>query len=246
MGTRFELVLPGEEPEQWRAAGEAALEEIDACHRRLTRFEPGGLIDHLQRTTGETPLDAPTWFLFEDALRVWRASGGAFDVTLPVCRMNAIALDRERRTVRIDAPGLPLDFGAIAKGHALDLAAGVLRQAGVASAFLHGGTSSALGIGSSPEAAGWAVALGAWPGAPTVVLHNTALSVSAAGPGNCHPTIDPGTGTPLPTPRRVAVVGPSARLADAWSTAVLVLGVRPEGMGPEWHAWLPDSLTPGS
>lgn len=242
MGTRFELVLPGEEPEKFRAAGEAALEEIEACHRRFTRFGAGGLVAHLHRSDGAVPLDAATWALFEDARFVWRASGGAFDLTLPARRMEAIVLDSARRTVRLATPGLPLDFGAIAKGHALDLAAGVLRAAGVTSAFLHGGSSSAFGIGAPEDDAGWRVALGAWPGAPTVVLHNTALSVSAAWQGNPHPTTDPRAGNPIPVPRRVAVSGPSARLADAWSTALLVLGRRPEAMSPEWFAWLPDSL----
>jgi thiamine biosynthesis lipoprotein len=244
MGTRFELLLPGEEPEQLRAAGEAALEEIDLCHRRLTRFEPSGLVAHLHRAAAELPLDAATFGLFEDALVVWRATGGAFDLTLPVRRMDAIALDPVRRTVRLQTLGLPLDFGAIAKGHALDLAAAVLREAGVTSAFLHGGTSSAIGIGAPESEAGWKVALGPWPGAPTVRLHNTALSVSSAWFGNPHPTIDPRTGMAVPVPRHVAVVGPSARLADAWSTALLVLGERPLSLGPEWSTWLPGSIGP--
>lgn len=243
MGTRFELVLPGEEPELLRAAGESALDEIETCHRRLTRFG-GGLVEHLQRGPTATPLDAATWALFEDAITVWRASSGAFDLTLPARRMDAIVLDPEFRIVRLGVLGLPLDFGAIAKGHALDLAAAALREAGVTSAFLHGGTSSGLGIGAPPGEAEWSVVLGPWPGAPTIGLHNTAYSVSAAWAGNPHPTVDPRTGTPIPISRRVAVRGPSARLADAWSTAMLVLGERPAAMAAGWTAWPPESLTP--
>ena len=244
MGTRFEVVLPGEAPEQFRAAGEAALEEIDACHRRFTRFEAGGLVAHLHRNAAEVPLDATTWGLFQDALAVWTASGGAFDLTLPARRMDAIVLDPHRRTVRLALPTLPLDFGAIAKGHALDQAAGILRDAGITSAFLHGGTSSAIGIGAPVGESGWPVALGPGPGAPVARLHDTALSVSAAWEGNPHPTIHPGTGVPVAAPRRVAVVGPSARLADAWSTALLILGRCPPALGPEWTTWILDATVP--
>jgi FAD:protein FMN transferase len=243
MGTRFELVLADESPERHRAAGEAALEEIESCHRRFTRFEPSGLPAHLARSGGPVPLDADSFALLADALAVWRASGGAFDLTVPRRRMDAIVLDEAARTVRLTAPGLVPDFGGIAKGHALDLAAAVLRQAGVTAAFLHGGTSSAVGIGVPPgspsePARGWRVGLRPGPNAPTVTLHDSAISVSAVWPGNLHPTIDPRTGRPLETVRRVAVTGPSARLADAWSTALLVTGEFPATLGAEWKCWI--------
>jgi thiamine biosynthesis lipoprotein len=239
MGTRFELLIHDEAPDRFRAAAEAAIEEIDVCHRRLTRFEANGLIGHLRRSGAAVPLDSDTWALFQDAVSVWRDSGGAFDLTAPAGHMESILLDPTTRTIRLADRALPLDFGAIAKGHALDLAARVLRDAGVTSAFLHGGTSSAFGLGSPPESPGWDVALGPEAGAPVITLCNTALSVSAVWPGNPHPTIDPRSATLVQGPRRVAVVGPSARLADAWSTAVLVLGQRPPALGPEWQVVIP-------
>lgn len=234
MGTRFELVLAGEDPERHRGAAEAALEEVEACHRRFTRFEPSGLLAHLQRVAGPVALDAATFALFDDALAVWRDSAGAFDLTVPACRMRDILLDYSRGTVRLAHPDLPLDFGAIAKGHALDLAAQVLRESGVTSAFLHGGTSSAVALGAPPGEPGWRVAIGPEPGAPILTLADEAMSVSAVWEGNPHPTFDPRTGAPVSGPRRVVVTGPSARQADAWSTAILVLGHRPASLGPAW------------
>ena len=58
-------------------------------------------------------------------------------------------------------------------------------------------------------------------------LRDAALSVSAVWDGNPHPTLDPRTGRPVWGPRSASVTGPSARLADAWSTAALVLGTVP-------------------
>ena len=243
MGTRFELVLGGEDPAALRPAGEAALEEIGACHERFNRFDDASLLSHIHRTAPArpVPLDADSFALFADALEVWRTSGGAFDPTVPARSMDAVILDPAGRTIALSRPGVTLDLGAIAKGHALDLAAALLRQHGVTSAFLHGGSSSALGIGSPPEGA-WRVAL--W-GGMTVTLTDAALSVSAVWADNPHPTVDPRTGVALTSTRRAAVIGPSARLADAWSTAALVLGERPAALGPAWTVHLDPGPDPG-
>lgn len=65
--------------------------------------------------------------------------------------MPPFALDAARRTIRLLRPDVHLDLGGIAKGHALDLAADVLREAGVRAALLHGGTSAIVAIGAPPE-----------------------------------------------------------------------------------------------
>lgn len=222
MGTRFELVLPAGNFATTRAIGEAALSEIEDCHRRLTRFQPSSLLSHIMRSAarGPVPVDHDTLELFEEAMAIHRLSEGAFDITVPARGMDAIVLDAEACTVRL-ARAVPLDLGAIAKGHALDLAARVLREHGVDRAFLHGGTSSAVGIGAPFEGEGWRVAL---EGGGEVMLRDRALSVSAVWEDNPHPTIDPRTGVPVTGPRRATVTGPSARRCDAYSTAALVAG----------------------
>ena len=243
MGTRFELVLGGADPAALRPIAEAALEEIGACHERFNRFDDASLLSHIHRAAAAkpVPLDTDSFALFTDAVAVWRASGGAFDPTVPARSMEAVILDPARRTIGLMRPGVSLDLGAIAKGHALDLAARLLREHGVTSAFLHGGTSSALGIGSPPEGI-WRVAL---QDGQTADLTDAALSVSAVWVENPHPTIDPRTGVALTGSRQVAVIGPSARLADAWSTAILVLGERPATLGPEWTVHLDAGRNPG-
>lgn len=229
MGTRFELVIEGGRPERHRGAAEAALDAVEACHTRFSRFIPDSLVAHLARIPPGTPvsLDRETFDLFADAVAVWRGSGGAFDITEDSGAMEAIRLDARRLTVALERADLLLDLGAIAKGHAVDCAAGVLREAGVASAFLHGGTSSAAAIG--PRV--WHVSL---PGGDVIGLQNEALGVSRTGHATPHPTRDPATARPLEVDRWVAVTGPGARLADAWATAAAVLGWRPFGMPPAY------------
>lgn len=253
MGTRFEIALHGEDRVRLRAAGEAALAEIADCHRRFTRFSADSLVSRIRRVAADrpVPLDADTFALFEDALAVGRLSGGAFDVTVaplmdgePGARTagGAIELDRPTMSLRLRAPGLRLDLGAIAKGHALDLAARVLRESCVASALLHGGTSSVVAIGAPPGAGAWRIGLAQAPLRGPIDLRDEALAVSTTrgghAPGAAGPAghiMDPRTGRPAAAAGGVAVTGPSARLADAWATALVVLGHRPAGLGPEWH-----------
>jgi len=163
--------------------------------------------------------------------------------------MSDLELDAAERTIRFKRQGMALDLGGIAKGHALDLAAAILREGGIGSALLHGGTSTVIGIGAPPDReseAGWWVRIADDDddddARPVVKLRDAALSVSAPhgrtiemdGTRLGH-IIDPRSGAPARGTRFAAVVAPSARLADAWSTALLVLGRRP----PD----IPDSFT---
>lgn len=249
MGTRFELVLGGPDPEALRPAGEAALEEIELWHRRLSRFATDSLVSHLNRTAHDAPvrLDGETFALFADALRVFRDSDGAFDVAVaPLMERNGFApsvvpgvawvssamirLDPKARTLRFIRPGVSLDLGAIGKGHALDCAATLLRAHGVGCALLHGGTSSVVSIGAPPEERGWRVGLGPGGRAGTVTLRDEALSISDASSqtaGAGRHILDARSGRPAAWQGVVAVIGPSARLCDAWSTALVALGAVP-------------------
>lgn len=159
-----------------------------------------------------------------------------------------LLLEETACTLAFAHPGIEIDLGAIAKGWAIDRAAEVLREAGVAAALLHGGTSSVVAIGSPPHSPrGWPVRLGPFDGSPVVHLRDSALGISAphgrtaniAGSSVGH-VIDPRTGAPtgwaggstLPSPARedsrdstfAACVHTSAAIADAWSTALLVRG----------------------
>lgn len=258
MGTRFELVLSGRDEATLRAAGEEALEEIEEQDRRWSLFRAASLTARINRSAPRAiPLGADDEELFACALEVHRASRGAFDPTVaPLMRTRGfhdrsqlgehddtrvggegIELDRAAHTVRLADPRAAIDLGAIAKGHALDLAAERLREAGIESALLHGGTSTIVAIGAPPGSDGWAIGL-AGDDAPELHLRDEALAVSAShgrtladGAGHL---LDPRTGKSAAPDLVAAVLAPSARLADAWSTALVVDGTL---------ALLPSSLT---
>ena len=189
MATRFEIVLHGSDPAALRAAGEEALDEIDRLESQLSLYRPGSEIAQLNaRAAREAVRVTPeTFALLEHAQRLHAESGGAFDITLaPLVRcwgfmgtahqgrvpseeeleqaravigMNLVQLNAHNRTVRFDREGVMLDLGAIGKGYALERAAGLLREAGVISALLHGGTSTVCAIGTPPGANHWQVAI---------------------------------------------------------------------------------------
>jgi len=240
MGTRFEVVLfagaGGTGHAQLRAAGEAVIDEIAYWHARLNRFAPDSLVSHIVRRRGEPiRLDRETYDLFADADTVWRASEGAFDITV-TGRAHLIKLDGSARTITVDGDDISIDLGGIAKGHALDCARARLEDAGVTAGLIHGGTSSVVAVGRPSASSRWRVALGPDAGDDVVTLADAALSLSdPAGQrevsGSDH-IVDPRArfgrpGAARPT-ERVAVIGPSARLADAWSTALAVLGQAPD------------------
>ncbi|UCD76835.1 MAG: FAD:protein FMN transferase [Phycisphaerales bacterium] len=268
MGTRFEVVLTGDDPPRLRTVGEAAIEEIEDWHRRLSLFEPGSLLSYLNRHAADRPvkLDDDTFELLVECIEVHAASQGAFDITVaPIMRAwgfhkitgaadspsstgedtptaapvgsEFIQLDVDRRTIRFLKPGMAIDLGGLGKGHALDAAAAVLRENGVECGLLHGGTSTVVALGSPPDEDGWRVALKQEGPSPVVTLRDAALSVSAPHGRTIHMDgerlghiIDPNRGSPARGTQLAAVVGPTARQADAWSTALLVLGHRPPGL----------------
>ncbi len=264
MATRFEIALPGGNPVSLRAAGEEALDEIDRLEAQLSLYRPGSELARLNREAHERPVRVtPGLFrLLARALELSRATGGAFDITVaPLVRCwgfmggaengavpeaaaledarakvgsQHVELDADKLTVHFARAGVMLDLGAIGKGHAVDRAAAVLRDAGVESALLHGGTSTSFALGRQPDGSPWKVAIiapnqnSSAPPLAVVELKNESLSVSAVwgrsfrvGEKTYGHIIDPRTGAPAEGARLTAVALPEATATDALSTALL-------------------------
>jgi thiamine biosynthesis lipoprotein ApbE len=166
-------------------------------------------------------------------------SAGA-DAPLPA-RRGGVRLDAASRSARFSAAGVGVDLGGIGKGFALDRAAGVLRQAGVAAALLNFG-GQVLAVGAPPGEEGWVVEVAdprdRMRPALELRLRDASVSTSANsergvwrdGKWIGH-VLDPGTGRPAPYPGSATAVAPDATRADAYSTALLVMG--PE-RGLQW------------
>ena len=262
MGTRFELVLSGEDARSLRAVGEEALAEIEAWDGALSLFRRDSRLSHINRNAAQAPVrvDPLTLDLIEAALDVARASQGAFDPTVaPLMRArgfhhdgsgagdpgaigaDGVEVDRDAHTVRFRRPGVALDLGGIAKGFAIDQAVAILREGGVHTALLHGGTSTIYALGAPPGEDGWRIRVAHAVTEPVVELRDGAMSVSSPsgrtiddeGERQGH-VLDPRTGHSAGATVAVTIAD-SARDADAWSTALLVLEHVPDAM--------PDAMT---
>jgi thiamine biosynthesis lipoprotein len=187
MATRFELVLHGENAASLRAAGEEVFEEIERLEARLSLYRSTSEIAHVNARAARTPVGVtPGLFaLLEQARRLSEESGGAFDITVaPLVRcwgfmdgdgrvpdpealvaararigMGLVRLDPAELTVSFAREGVMLDLGAIGKGYAIERAIGILREAGITSGLLHGGTSTVYALGRPPETEAWKIAI---------------------------------------------------------------------------------------
>jgi thiamine biosynthesis lipoprotein len=279
MATRFEIVLQGENPVSLRAAGEEAFREIDRLEAQLSLYRPSSEISYLNARAAHGPVRvAPNLFaLLEHAKRLSEETGGAFDITIaPLIHcwgfmggggtfpdadklagakanigMHLVHLNARDFTVQFEREGVMLDLGAIGKGYAIEQAADILREAGVTSAVIHGGTSTVCAIGKPSDSESWKIGIEnprnrrdilavqpeAKPAAveksllATIPLKDEALSVSAVwgkyfqadGKTFGH-VLDPRTGYPVEHSLLAAVALPGATETDALSTALLVSG----------------------
>ena len=178
----------------------------------------------------------------EDALAQARARTG----------WQRIALDPVGQRV-LQPGGTALDLSGIAKGHGVDAVVDWLQARGVPAALVEVG-GELRGYGRKPDGSAWKVLAEAWPdderdgdggdaGAPfdaqrdaaaacVIDLDDAAVATSGdhwhrfehGGRLYSH-TIDPRSGAPVAhAPAAVTVVAGTALAADAWATALTVLG----------------------
>lgn len=263
MATRFELVLYGADEVRLRAAGEEALAEIERLEAQLSAYRADSEISGINRRAARVAVrvEPRLFHLLKHCVAFSAATDGAFDVTVgPLVRawrqaqatgavpstdeieaaraavgIEKIELDPEAYTVRFKQPGVQIDMGAYGKGYAIERAVDSLKENGVTSALLHGGTSSAAVIGTPPGGSGWRIQLSepftSVDSAMTLELISEALSVSAihgraftAGGRTYGHVIDPRTGRPVERALAAAVAGQSASTCEVLSTALVVLG----------------------
>jgi thiamine biosynthesis lipoprotein len=209
MGTRFELVLCGDDPVFLRAAGEEALDEVERLEAQLSFYRPDSELSGINARAAAAPVVVePRFFeLLQRIARLSVATEGAFDPSVaPLMRcwgfvggmgrppdpealaearhrigMERVVLDPDAHTVRFLQPGMSLDLGAVGKGYAVERAAELLRDAGVTAALLHAGTSTVAALGAPPECVSANQPRGAPPtGAWTVAIRHPVHPGSAA------------------------------------------------------------------
>jgi thiamine biosynthesis lipoprotein len=180
MACEFEVCLPAEQYARGAAAVLQALDLVEQLEAQLSVFRASSEISRINAAAAQRAVEVePRLFeLLELAMRLWRETGGAYDVTagplweawgfarragaIPSDRQLAearsrvgghlVELDSSNRTVRFLRPGVQLNLGSIGKGFAVDRCAERLVEAGLSDFLIHGGQSSVRARGSGGPA----------------------------------------------------------------------------------------------
>lgn len=267
MGVPFQIVLYADDSVVAEQAAAAAFARIAELNGIMSDYESDSELNRLARTAGSgswVAVSEDLWRVLERSQRLAQESFGAFDITVgpyvalwrrarrarelpeaedlarfrPLVGHQRISLNPLNRSVRLEASGMKLDLGGIAKGYAVDEAMKVLRSRGITRALV-AGVGDILVAEAPPGRSGWRIAISEHdaPGAPkppSMLLRNAAISTSGDasqkleidGRRYSH-IVDPRTGIGLTDHSLVTVIARDCTTSDSVATAVSVLGPGP-------------------
>ena len=142
-------------------------------------------------------------------------------------------------TVDVLRPGVRLDFGAVAKGYAVDRMCRIIERDGVEAWLVDAGGDIRVG-GRRPDKRRWTIEVESTGGEDPVIVDLSRTAIATSGDSQQHVVIegrryshiiDPRSGTPLTSQPQVTVVAETAAAADALASALSVMG---SGRGLKW------------
>jgi len=264
MGMPFTFVLYAPDEAAANRASGAAYERIAELDRTLSDYKPESELSRLSASSGQgkaVPVSDDLWRVLEASQRLSERSEGAFDITVgPYVKLwrrarrdgefpsekrlaeareavgcQHLKLDPEKKTARLERPGMRLDPGGIAVGYTLDEVRKVLHANGV-TVFLLDASGDVLAGEPPPGKRGWRLAIASpvddAPPSRILELANASATTSGDtfqfvelnGKRYSH-IVDPRTGLGLTTRLGVTIVAPDALTADSLDTAISVLGI---------------------
>jgi thiamine biosynthesis lipoprotein len=261
MGTSVQVQASGGDEATRRTAIDEAFAAFDEVDRLMSNYRDDSELALINRSAarGVVSVSDPMFGVLDAARRVSSASQGAFDITVgPLVRLwgfhdkkphvptdaelatvrtlvdyRNVLLDAGHHTVRFARPGVELDLGGIAKGFAVEVAAGVLRRRGL-SGFIDAGGNQYL-LGTPPGKRTWNVGIKN-PDVPdrvmgVVEIGEISVSTSAdyynflvANGRKYGHILDPRTLAPATEALSVTILSRDATLGDALSKAAFILG----------------------
>lgn len=260
MGTAITAELWAEDDLTGHTALDAVMAEMHRIDRAMSPHKADSELSRINRLAATEPvrLSAEMFGLLERALAFSALSGGAFDVsyasvghlydyragiapggdTLARAQVaigwRGLKLDRAARTLRFAHPGMRIDLGGFAKGHAVDNAVAILTGLGIRHAFVSAGGDSRV-IGDK-RGRPWTIGVRHPRDTKALVavlpLEDTAVSTSGdyerffekAGVRHHH-IIDPTTGRSPAAIHSVTILAGDGLTAEALSKSLFVLGV---------------------
>ena len=224
------------------SAAQEAFRELDRLELLLSKFSEGSDIWQINHAPGDTKvlIATETYECLCQSKQLTELTSGAFDITLggliDLWKDNAspapLEIESSLKNMGTDflqisdndysvtklKENLTIDLGAIGKGYIIDKMAEVLEEWELEYALINSGSSSFLALDPPPEKDGWNVVCGE----TTFSLSQGAASASGMGVKGNH-IINPRTGIPLPIKSTQWSMAPTAAIADAVSTASMVM-----------------------
>jgi FAD:protein FMN transferase len=223
MATTFELRLATDDDGYAASASRACFELLDRMDERMNRYHPNSDLSEIAALPagGSTVVAFETWRCLERARDMEERTGGAFSPTHRDRDGRARWTLEPAGIVRVLTAPVRLDLGAIAKGFALDVMGGLLREEWGIPAWMlvAGGSTILIGDRPTPDRP-WETRTAGRLWRPD----RLAVSGSGTARRGAH-VLDPRTGEPAARTSAWAFA-PTAAEADAWSTAAMVLSDR--------------------
>jgi len=261
MGTSIEVQAFGGDEATRRAAIDEAFAAFVEVDRLMSNYRDDSELAAVNRNAARepVPVSEPMFAVLDAAGRVSAASDGAFDITVgPLVRLwgfhdktphipsgaelasvrslvdyRKVLLGADQHTVRFARAGMELDLGGIAKGFAVEIAAGVLRRKGLSGFIDAGGNQYLLGMPSGKRT--WTI------GIKDPDVHGRVIGVVETGESSVSTSadssnflvangrryghiLDPRTLQPSAESLSATVLSHDGTLADAMSKAAFILG----------------------
>ncbi len=259
MGTRIHVEVYHEDESAARAAIAAVMAEMRRINASMSPYIETSELSVLNRdgAKGQVEVSEELYALLERSVEFSRITNGAFDVTFASAgryydyrssvRPDAATIEKSlpaidyrhieflpARRIHFNHPGVYIDLGGIAKGHAVDRGIAILTERGISEGMVGAGGDSRI-IGDR-HGRPWTVGVKdpRKDGAMAVLLPLSDTAVSTSGDYEryfeqdgvrYHHIIDPDTGDSARAVRSVTILGPEATMTDALSTSVFVLGI---------------------
>jgi thiamine biosynthesis lipoprotein len=259
MGTVIRVELWHTDQEKANHAIQAVMNEMQRIDGLMSTYKKDSTLSRINREAAQqaVPVGRELFALISRAQYFSRLTNGAFDITfasvgrhydyrnkihpsdeqireeLQHIDYRHIVLDSKTHSIRFAVPGVSIDLGGIAKGHAVDMSIKLLKKLDIKHAIITAGGDSRI-IGDK-HGRPWMIGIRdprksrAVKG--MIPLVNSALSTSGdyeryfvEDGEHFHHILRPDTGKSAKMLRSVTIIGPDATTTDALSTSVFVLG----------------------
>ena len=226
MGTRLDAVFIETDRALCESVWQKTVAELSRLDKMFNRFDIESEIYSVNlRAANESVIASEELMsVLMSCKRYHNLSLGLFDVTLS--DFNLVDLDTEHQTISFSEKNVSIDFGACAKGYALDKVKQVLVEADIKDALIDFGNSSVLALGHHPFGDCWKISVEN-PFRPgeiidEIELRDVALSISGNMPTHLKHIVNPRTHQFIEDKKIVSVITQNSFDAEALSTALMI------------------------